>query len=623
MYINEQNIIPRISLRRHLIAFVIVLVVGCFATSNAQWTTPDGNGNINNTNSGNVGIGTSPGTGNSLDVAGNVLNLGSETGTKNRGNNTTKLSRLAMPPYVTANMRFALLGGATTSTANIVALGGEVGGMSAATQIDFFTAATTNVDTGTLRMTINGSGNVGIGSSAPDTKFQVFHTSTNTNLANIQLADLGFVIRNTSNTNGNMSLISFQDSTGYGNAQIGTIQKDQTNHSGDMVFFTRESTSVFGERMRIASTGKIGVGTAAPTALFHIMTSDGENLRLHRNVNTNGWGVAEYFTLNNSSGAGVDYGQISGGITSNTAGAETGVLAFYTRNSGTLGERLRIHGNGNITIGTTNAVSYKLHVEGGSINATDGLCINGDCRATWASVTGPWTSGSGSINYSAGSVGIGTNSPLYTLDVNGGVNGFRAKAASAASGDTIATFENNSAIKMIVRANGNVGIGTTSPAKTLDVNGDINAVGTITGGTIQAKYQDVAEWVDSSQQLTAGTVVILDPDKNNQVVASTQSYDTRVAGVISPQPGITLGERGEGRVLVAASGRVRVKVDASNGPIKIGDLLVTSDKEGVAMKSVPLEVGGARIHRPGTLIGKALEPLVQGTGEILVLLSLQ
>ncbi|HXR99904.1 MAG TPA: hypothetical protein VN724_05025 [Pyrinomonadaceae bacterium] len=623
MYINEQNIIPRISLRRHLIAFVIVLVVGCFATSNAQWTTPDGNGNINNTNSGNVGIGTSPGTGNSLDVAGNVLNLGSETGTKNRGNNTTKLSRLAMPPYVTANMRFALLGGATTSTANIVALGGEVGGMSAATQIDFFTAATTNVDTGTLRMTINGSGNVGIGSSAPDTKFQVFHTSTNTNLANIQLADLGFVIRNTSNTNGNMSLISFQDSTGYGNAQIGTIQKDQTNHSGDMVFFTRESTSVFGERMRIASTGKIGVGTAAPTALFHIMTSDGENLRLHRNVNTNGWGVAEYFTLNNSSGAGVDYGQISGGITSNTAGAETGVLAFYTRNSGTLGERLRIHGNGNITIGTTNAVSYKLHVEGGSINATDGLCINGDCRATWASVTGPWTSGSGSINYSAGSVGIGTNSPLYTLDVNGGVNGFRAKAASAASGDTIATFENNSAIKMIVRADGKVGIGNSSPQKTLDVNGDINAVGTITGGTIQAKYQDVAEWVDSSQQLTAGTVVILDPDKNNQVVASTQSYDTRVAGVISPQPGITLGERGEGRVLVAASGRVRVKVDASNGPIKIGDLLVTSDKEGFAMKSLSVEFGGVRMHRPGTLIGKALEPLAQGSGEILVLLSLQ
>jgi hypothetical protein len=78
-----------------------------------------------------------------------------------------------------------------------------------------------------------------------------------------------------------------------------------------------------------------------------------------------------------------------------------------------------------------------------------------------------------------------------------------------------------------------------------------------------------------------------------------------------------------GRVLVATTGRVKVKVDATNGPIQIGDLLVTSGKEGVAMKSVPVEIAGIRIHRPGTIVGKALEPLSQGTGEILVLLSLQ
>jgi len=41
------------------------------------------------------------------------------------------------------------------------------------------------------------------------------------------------------------------------------------------------------------------------------------------------------------------------------------------------------------------------------------------------------------------------------------------------------------------------------------------------------------------------------------------------------------------------------------------------------MKSIAVDVGGIRIHRPGTLIGKALEPLATGTGEILVLLSLQ
>jgi hypothetical protein len=234
---------------------------------------------------------------------------------------------------------------------------------------------------------------------------------------------------------------------------------------------------------------------------------------------------------------------------------------------------------------------------------------------------------------SAGKVGIGTNAPVFSLDVNGGTNGFRAKASTSAGSDTIASFENAGGIQAIVRANGNVGIGTTalSPTEKLEIggnlkltgSGNIDAAGTITGGTINAKYQDVAEWVESSQALPAGTVVVLDHTRTNQVVASSQSYDTRVAGVVSAQPGITLGEKGESKVLVATTGRVKVKVDASAGPIHIGDLLVTSDVAGVAKKSESINLGGVQFHRPGTLIGKALEPLATGTGEILVLLSLQ
>jgi hypothetical protein len=68
---------------------------------------------------------------------------------------------------------------------------------------------------------------------------------------------------------------------------------------------------------------------------------------------------------------------------------------------------------------------------------------------------------------------------------------------------------------------------------------------------------------------------------------------------------------------------VKVKVDATAGAIQIGDLLVTGDKPGVAIKSQPVSIGGVQLHRPGTLIGKALEPLATGQGEILVLLSLQ
>jgi hypothetical protein len=84
-----------------------------------------------------------------------------------------------------------------------------------------------------------------------------------------------------------------------------------------------------------------------------------------------------------------------------------------------------------------------------------------------------------------------------------------------------------------------------------------------------------------------------------------------------------LGEEGANKVLVATTGRVRVKVDATRGPIRIGDLLVTSNIKGFAMKSQSFQVSGVAMHRPGTLIGKALEPLAKGRGEILVLLSLQ
>ena len=74
---------------------------------------------------------------------------------------------------------------------------------------------------------------------------------------------------------------------------------------------------------------------------------------------------------------------------------------------------------------------------------------------------------------------------------------------------------------------------------------------------------------------------------------------------------------------VATTGRVKVRVDATRSPVHPGDLLVSAEKTGMAMRSEPVDVAGMKMHRPGTLIGKALEPLESGEGEILVLLSLQ
>ena len=167
---------------------------------------------------------------------------------------------------------------------------------------------------------------------------------------------------------------------------------------------------------------------------------------------------------------------------------------------------------------------------------------------------------------------------------------------------------------------GRIGIGTTTPdpTKMLDVNGDINV-----SGNINAKYQDVAEWVPASEPMTAGTVVVLNGLRSNEVMPATRAYDTAVAGVVSASPGVILGEPSSQKARIATTGRVRVKVDATTHPVAIGDLLVTSNKPGMAMVSEPIDAGGIRIHRPGTLIGKALEPLPAGEGEILVLLSLQ
>ena len=65
----------------------------------------------------------------------------------------------------------------------------------------------------------------------------------------------------------------------------------------------------------------------------------------------------------------------------------------------------------------------------------------------------------------------------------------------------------------------------------------------------------------------------------------------------------------------AMAGLVPCKVDASYGPIHVGDLLTTSPVPGRAML--------AKNPKPGTVLGKALEDWAEGPGTILVLVTLQ
>lgn len=390
------------------------------------------------------------------------------------------------------------------------------------------------------------------------------------------------------------------------------------------------------------NTGNVGIGTPTPTALLEVKKNQNAGTAIiidnpfttaantaitllsFRQNGANRFHIASINDNNNIHIGGPGTVQLW-----NFANAPT---IFANNNT----ETMRISATGNLGIGV-NAPSDKLHVRGTvRVENPDGTGPVVFARTTGASGYPTTTSAGYPLIMSnrlylrdLTSGAASSINALGTVDLNAsavagvGPVALRVTGAADNNNPTLQTRNAAGTPTVTVLGTGNVGIGTTTPAKSLDVVGDINASGTITAGNIQAKYQDVAEWVESSQELAPGTVVVLDRKRSNQVSASSESYDSRVAGVISLRPGLELGEKAEGRVLVATTGRVKVKVDAGDGPIEIGDLLVTSEREGYAMRSVPVDVGGVRLHRPGTLIGKALEPLAKGTGEILVLLSLQ
>lgn len=486
--------------------------------------------------------------------------------------------------------------------------------------------------------------NVGIGTTAPTAKLDVQAPPTTTPLV---------LFRQGSSAGEAVQLGVFNAPGSSGSTVFNVVRlmagTNGVSSAGSFIEFQPINTNGSGwaSGLSVKAGGKIGIGTTSPTFDLSFGGNAGRVIWMERNTAAN---TAGNNLVVQAGGATVGATDKSGGDLVLGGGAGTGGggsnITFVTGTPGASGtsdnavtEKMRITGAGLVGIGTASPQNPLTIARSGSapytsrpasellqlIDRTDntpqilfGTAYNGMMlRYTGTGGTaanqrlGVVTGGAGEafVVNNDGNVGIGTTSPQHNLDVSGSMAvgaGYTSSTTAPANG-------------LIVQ--GGVGIGTSAPNTQqymLDVNGSINV-----NGNINAKYQDVAEWVPSTQKLTAGTVVVLDAQRANHVLASASAYDTAVAGVVSARPGISLGEGGEGKVLVATTGRVKVRVDATRAPIRVGDLLVTSEAEGVAMKSVPVDLGGVKIHRPGTIIGKALEPLEKGTGEILVLLSLQ
>jgi len=171
------------------------------------------------------------------------------------------------------------------------------------------------------------------------------------------------------------------------------------------------------------ASGNIGLGTITPSA----------KLQINGNATIDNLSARSILTLASTSGATpfLTFGGTSGGLiqtAQNTlsmrfgSGGSASSVDFESakitfRTSGFTGyERLTINASGDVGIGTTTP-AYKLDVQG-TINALAGICIGGNCISSWASLT-PWLSNGANIYFNTGNVGIGTTTPATKLEVNG------------------------------------------------------------------------------------------------------------------------------------------------------------------------------------------------------------
>jgi hypothetical protein len=177
-----------------------------------------------------------------------------------------------------------------------------------------------------------------------------------------------------------------------------------------------------------------------------------------------------------------------------------------------------------------------LTVLGGTAISKD-LILGGNLYASSAGVVATFNSNTiGSIITTGGNVGVGTVNPsarfhsyssdtlntMFVENIGGGSNtqgALRVKVNALSGSRNILQLENTSNTVMIVRDDGNVGIGTTSPSYILDVSGTARITTSLTTGSLfstNITSSNIVATALSSGTFTASTVT------TGSILASTQ-----------------------------------------------------------------------------------------------------
>ena len=247
-----------------------------------------------------------------IDSTGDVRFAGT-----NLTNNTNKNVNLTAPSYNTSEEDVNLVQVENESGMNQISFGGGTSGLNAATSLRFLTASAVNTTTGTERLLITSDGKVGINQSTPQTTFH------STGTTNGQQATFGI-------NNSGLKISTFQKTDN----DAGVILDAQKSSNGTLTFATAGT-----ERLRITSTGRIGINETSPIGNLHI-----------GNLAT-GAGNVNVVTLDRDDGTliyGIDY---SG--TTNTTSFTGNNKNFVFANKSGSAEAVRIHSSGVAQFTTT------------------------------------------------------------------------------------------------------------------------------------------------------------------------------------------------------------------------------------------------------------------------------